>query len=103
MKNAFCEAVNFIESTGQCQLGTADQALLQGDLIVDADAVHYSTLLCNQQEESTSAVKSAAADDTPTSNSTSAATDCSDECLEESDQTSQSILDTLIGVVRWLL
>ena len=105
MKNAFCEAVNFHKSTGLCQLGSADQALLQGELVVDADAVHYSTLLCSQQEESTSAVKSAAAEDTPTSKSTSAsaATDCSDECLEESEQTSQSILDTLIGVVRWLL
>ena len=107
MKNAFCEAVNFHKSTGLCQLGSADQALLQGELVVDADAVHYSTLLCSQQEESTLPVKSAAAEDTPTSKSTSAsastATDCSDECLEESDQTSQSILETLIGVVRWLL
>ena len=79
MKYASCEAVNFLKSTGLCQSGSADQALLQGELVVDADAVHYSTLLCSQQEQSTSAVKSAAAEDTPTSKSTSAATECSDE------------------------
>ena len=65
MKNAFCEAVNFHKSTGLCQLGSADQALLRGELVVDADTVHYSTLLCSQQEEPTSAA-SDIVEDTPT-------------------------------------
>ena len=81
MKYASCEAVNFLKSTGLCQSGSADQALLQGELVVDADAVHYSTLLCSQQEEHTSAA-SDIVEDTPTYTDTN----FSDAHTDEDDQ-----------------
>lgn len=47
MNTEQCEAANYHHSTGLCELGTADEALLGEAPQADADAVHYSTLRCS--------------------------------------------------------
>ena len=82
MKNVSCVAANFFKSTGRCELGTADQALLEGELVVNKDAVHYSTLLCTQQkdQESSSTTATNATGYDGEREAITIDTDCGDNC-----------------------
>ena len=47
----YCQALNYHRSTQQCILGTADQALLEGELVSSDGVVHYSTLWCHEDRQ----------------------------------------------------
>lgn len=49
MTTESCAAVNYYISTEACELGTADQDLLAGELVHAEGVVHYSKFLCQNE------------------------------------------------------
>ena len=47
MRLLYCQALNYHRTTRQCILGTADQALFEGELVNSGGVVHYTTLWCH--------------------------------------------------------
>ena len=48
-----CVTVDYQYSSGYCWIGTADQELIHSDgsLSQSQDFIHYSTVLCNEQQQ----------------------------------------------------
>ena len=51
MRLLYCQALNYHRTTRQCILGTADQALLEGEFVSSDGVVHYSTLWCHEDRQ----------------------------------------------------